>query len=232
LAALVLPWVAWRRGGVRHAVVAGAVLVLLCAPWAIRNTIRFDQPVLLTTSEGSVVAGANLPSTYRGPLIGGWDGAALANTRAGRDPGINEAAQSDRWRDEALDYAGDNTGRLPVVVAARVGRLWSVYPWSPRAKVDYAEGFHNRLRTVEYAAYPALLIVVALSIAGALALRRRAAPVWPLLAPLVLVTLVSALAFGDLRFRQAADVSLVVLAGVGVLALAERVAERRSHARA
>jgi hypothetical protein len=47
-------------------------------------------------------------------------------------------------------------------------------------------------------------------------LRRRGVALAPLLAPLVLVTLVSALFFGDVRFREAADVSLVLLAAAAV----------------
>ena len=222
LAALLLPWVAWRGGGIRHAAIAGVVLVVACAPWAIRNTAVFDQPVGMATTQGSVVAGENLPTTYRGPLLGGWDGVGLYRTPAGRNPSLNEAVQSDRWTDEGIEYARDHAGRVPAVVAVRVLRLWSIYPWDPRDRADYAQGFHNRLRTVEFAAYVALLAVAILAVVGGLALRRRGAPLWPFVAPIVLVTVVSATAYGDLRFRQAADVAMPMLAGVGLAAVAGR----------
>jgi 4-amino-4-deoxy-L-arabinose transferase-like glycosyltransferase len=222
LAALLLPWVAWRGGGIRNAAVAAAVLIVVCVPWAIRNTATFDEPVGLTTSAGSVVAGANAHSAYYGHLFGGWDPAALGGEQAGHAQELNEAVQDDEWLDRGRDYAGDHAGRLPAVVGARVLRLWSVYPWSPARKADYAEGFQSRLRSVEYAGQAALVVVAVLAVVGAFALRRRAEPLWPLVAPIVLVTLVSALAYGDLRFRQAADVAMVALAGIGAMALAER----------
>jgi hypothetical protein len=55
-----------------------------------------------------------------------------------------------------------------------------------------------------------------LALLGALALRRRGQPLWPLLAPVLIVTLVSAFGHGDIRYRHAADVALVALAGVGL----------------
>ncbi len=45
---------------------------------------------------------------------------------------------------------------------------------------------------------------------------------WPLLAPVVVVTLISALFYGLLRFRVPAEVSLVVLAAVAVVELLDR----------
>jgi hypothetical protein len=47
-------------------------------------------------------------------------------------------------------------------------------------------------------------------------LRQRGRTVWPLLAPVVVVTLISALFYGLLRFRVPAEVSLVVLAAVAL----------------
>ena len=47
-------------------------------------------------------------------------------------------------------------------------------------------------------------------------LRRRREPLWPFLVPVALVTLVSVLGHGDPRYRHAADVAIVILAGVGL----------------
>jgi hypothetical protein len=53
--------------------------------------------------------------------------------------------------------------------------------------------------------------------------------VWPFLVPVVLVTLVSMLGHGDPRYRHAADVSLVILAGVGVAGMKGRPWARLSR---
>src|SRR3712207_6906465 len=49
----------------------------------------------------------------------------------------DEAKDGDRLREKGLEYAADNAGRLPFVIAARVGRTWAVYPFDPAAKVNY-----------------------------------------------------------------------------------------------
>jgi hypothetical protein len=190
---------------------------VLAAPWAIRNTTTFDQRVLLATGEGAVIAGANLPSTYHGSLLGGWDFFGLYATPAGRSVVSNEAVQSDRWREEGTEYARDHVGRLPAVAAARVGRTWGLYPLDPRERAAEVAFSQSKLRRVEQAAFPALLLAAALAIIAAVALRRRGAALWPLAAPVLLVTAVSVVAYGDPRFAQAGNVAVVVLAGVGAV---------------
>jgi 4-amino-4-deoxy-L-arabinose transferase-like glycosyltransferase len=226
LAALLLPWIAVRARP-RDAVVVAVTVAVLCAPWAIRNSAQYDRPVLLTTGDGSVLAGANLPTTYHGSLLGGWDFVGLYRTPAGRTVVLNEAEQSNRWRREGLDYAGDHAGRLPVVMGARVLRTWGFYPFDPLDRADVIAFHGGRIRTVEVMAYPALLLVIGLAVAGFVALRRRGAPLWPLVANLLLVVAVSAFGYGDPRFAQAANVVMVVLAGVGVVVAADAAISRR-----
>jgi hypothetical protein len=223
LAVLLAPLV-WRAGGRRgrNLLVAAAAIAVIVLPWCVRNTAVFDRPVGLTTGAGSIVAGANLDATYHGRLLGAWDPAGLYRTPAGRTLRRNEAVQSGRWRADAEDYVGDHVGRVPVVVAARVGRTWSLYPIAPAEKVRFASDYYSHLHTAEYAVLLVYLIGLALAIVGALALRRAGGPLWLLAAPAVLVTLISVAGYGDTRFRQAADVAIAVLAGLGAHALLER----------
>ena len=51
-----------------------AVLVVL--PWTARNWIVFDRPVLISTNDSSVIAGANCPSAYGRPLGRGTSSAS------------------------------------------------------------------------------------------------------------------------------------------------------------
>ena len=59
-------------------------------------------------------------------------------------------------------------------------------------------------------------LVFLLAVAGAAALREQRRRLLVLLAPVLLVTLVSAAGFGTPRFRQAAEVVLVLLAAVAL----------------
>ena len=63
----------------------------------------------------------------------------LYRTPAGRHVDPNEAVQSDRWRDEGIAYARHHAVRLPAVVAARVGRTWELFPFSPIERAAISE---------------------------------------------------------------------------------------------
>lgn len=215
---LALP-IALRRGSeqrVRSAALVCAAAAAICLPWVVRNSLEFDRLTPITTGDGSVIAGANLPSTYYGPLLGDWDFQGLYRTPAGRAVDPNEAVQSDRWRKEGIDYARDHASRLPVVIAARIGRTWDLYPLSPVARATYGSDYYKHIRALEYPAQLMLWVVVALAIFGAVVLRRRERPVWPFLVPVGIVTFVSVIGHGDPRYRHAADVALVILAGAGL----------------
>ena len=218
LLALLLAPLVWAAGGrrVRNLLAVAAAIAVVVLPWCVRNTAVLDRPVGLTTGAGSVVAGANIDTTYHGRLLGAWDPLGLYRTPAGKTLRRNEAIQSGRWRRDAQRYVGDHLGRLPVVVAARVGRTWSIYPLGPAEKVRFASDYYSHLHSVEYLVLLVYVAGLALAIAGVVTLRRGGGPLWLLLAPAVLVTLISAAGYGDTRFRQAADVSIAVLAGLGL----------------
>jgi 4-amino-4-deoxy-L-arabinose transferase-like glycosyltransferase len=193
-----------------------AATVLVCLPWCVRNSLQFDRPTLITTGDGSVVAGSNLRSVYYGPNIGYWDFAGLYKTPAGRHPDPNEAVQSDRWRREGVEFAADHASRLPAVLVARVARTWELFPLDPGERFSLAHEQFHHIRKLEYVGQVMLVAVWILAVLGGVSLRRRREPVWPFLVPVALVTLVSVLGHGDPRYRHAADVALVILAGVGL----------------
>jgi hypothetical protein len=185
---------------------------LAIAPWVIRNAVTFERSTFLTTGDGSVLRGANCDPAYRGQRTGDWDIRCLSGYRVPRDESILAA----RWRDEALDYAADNLGRVPVVMAARIARSFSLYP-SPARQVIELDFVEDRPRTLVWVALTAYAAAVALAAVGIAALRDRLAVVAILLAPVALVVLTSVAGYGSWRFRQAAEVSFVVLAGIGVI---------------
>jgi hypothetical protein len=203
----------WRTGAI-----AAGVAALIVVPWCIRNTVEFNRPVTIATGDGSVLAGANTHATYYGNLIGGWDVGGL-NGPAPAAAQINEAVGSDAGRTRAFDYAKHHLGRLPVVLAARVLRTWNLYPFAPAAQVREYAFFSGSTHWAEWLSLISSWLACALAVVGGLALRRRRQPLAPLLAPVVLVTVVSLLFNGDPRYRDAADISLVLLGTVGALSV-------------
>ena len=230
LLVVLLAPVVWRAGGrrLRNATLVCAGVALLVVPWCVRNTVVFDRPVGLTTGIGSILAGANIDSTYHGRLLGAWDPLGSYRTPAGRTLVRNEAVQSGRWRADAGRYVRHHLGRVPVVVAARIGRTWSLYPLAPAEKARFASNYYRRLNSVEYLALATFLLAVCLAAVGVRAMRRASGPLWLFAAPMVLVTVISAVGYGDVRFRQAADVSIAVLAGVGAQTVVSRGRRREA----
>jgi Dolichyl-phosphate-mannose-protein mannosyltransferase len=231
LLVLLLPFAVRRAGArpLRHALVAVAATAVVIAPWCIRNSIEFDRPAGITTGDGAVLAGANDELTYHGRFIGAWDFAGLALPPPTGAARFNEAAGAVRLRDKGLRYARHHASRLPLVIPARVLRTWSVYPFDPTTKVRYTALVEKRR---EWAEWPTLFMawaVMLLAIAGAVGLRRRGVWLAPFVVMAVLATLVSAVFYGDVRFREAADVSLVVLAAAALVSLRPWVLQKRQQ---
>ena len=218
LVVLLVPVALWGAPERRLRLGAVAVLAALVvvAPWCVRNTLAFDRPTGISTGDGGVLAGANNDVAYHGPQAGAWSLGGLALPHLPLSVRSNDAEFSARLRRKGLDYAGDHAGRVPAVVALRVMRTWTVYPLDPEDKVTY-NAFVSGRRT--WAEWTALLVgwaTMLLALAGAVRLRRRGVGIGPLIAPMVLVTVVSVVSVGDVRVREAADVCLVVLAAAAV----------------
>jgi hypothetical protein len=205
----------------RLALVCAATLAVLL-PWTVRNVSAFDRFVLISTNDGSLLAGANCPDTYSGPLIGGWSFECISPSR----PGEDDAERSARWRREGLEYAREHAERLPLVVPVRMLRTWDLY--KPRDQVRFAEGRQLDMARAGVVWYFAML---PLAVIGFLALRRRVWPLLLLVMPL-LVTVTSALGYGVPRLRHAAEIALVVLAAAGAERLYSAWSARRGRERA
>jgi 4-amino-4-deoxy-L-arabinose transferase-like glycosyltransferase len=211
-------WVAARRAGLpardvatRLAIlVAGGVLVV--APWTVRNVVLFDEVVLISINDSTVLAGANCPSTYAGPELGGWDVNCVAPV------GGNEVEEAAVWREQGLEHLRANVDRLPAVVAARLARTAGV--WEPLEAT--AEGRHEGTQAVGNVVWLVVLAPGAVLGAAVLARRRRRAELLVLLAPVAATLVVTVVGFGMLRFRHSAELAAVVLTAVGATAVAHR----------
>lgn len=210
-----------RRAFARWTLAGIGAFALVLAPWAIRNATTFEARVLISTNGDGVWVGSNCPATYDGPLIGSWVFSCY-----GRRPPGDEAQQSVVYRERGLRYARDHAGRVPVVVAARLGRLLDVYrPWTQGIYFNASEGRGSRASKL---ALPAWWLLAPLALAGALLLRRRrTVGLGVILAPVVMVLCVGAGVYGSTRFRFAAEPSVVVLAAVAVHAALRRLGRLR-----
>lgn len=223
---LVVPMVLLARelrwsARVRHLVFAGLGCVVALAPWTIRNATTFEAFVSLSTNGDELNVYANCADTYEGKYLGFWlfDCQERIRRVEGEAPG-DEAERAKYWRDVGWDYARDHVEELPKVVAARVGRQWELF--RPLQNVDFAaiEGRDTRVAGAGLAMY---YLLVPAAIAGAMRLRRRGVPQLPLVAQFLSVTLTAAYAYGTVRFRAPAELSLSVLAGVGLVPVVGRV---------
>jgi 4-amino-4-deoxy-L-arabinose transferase-like glycosyltransferase len=193
---LVLLLLAWkRREAVRPLVAMCLACAVVLAPWVIRNLSAFDR-VMMSNQSAETIAGANCPTTYNGIGIGFWDVTCI---RPIGTPTEDEADRAAGQKATGLRYARHHLGRLPLVVAARVGRTW---------------GFFRPVATTTDKVVAWILLVLA--VPGLVLLRRRGAPVAILLLPAAVVTIASALSFGWLRYRFGADIAFLVLAAVTV----------------
>jgi len=221
-----LAW--WRsaghpRRGLMPVLVIGATLVTI-APWTLYNVGRFDRPVTLSTNDGTTLLGANCDTTYYDD-IGGWDIRCLAPVPTTETE--DASVRSIERRDIAVDYIGDHLGRLPVVVAARVGRALDLYGLDSLIALDHGE------EKAEWAVWVGIVMfwVLALaSIVGWRALGRaddglaeRSRARWWLVVPLAAVLLTTVLFYGAHRIRAPAEPVLVVLGAVGLLVVWDRL---------
>jgi 4-amino-4-deoxy-L-arabinose transferase-like glycosyltransferase len=192
---------------------------IVLAPWVGRNFATFEDATYISTGEGIALLGANCPQTYGGAYLGSWSLSCVLSGSSATD----ESVQSSRDQHAAVQYAEHHAGRLPVVVAARIGRLWDLYQPIQMADGDVNEGRPVPASLAGLWVYYALL---PLGIAGIAILRRRHIHQWYLLVPAGVVTLVSALVFGQVRFRAPFEVCLVVLAAPPLVLLASGVGRR------
>jgi 4-amino-4-deoxy-L-arabinose transferase-like glycosyltransferase len=239
-----LTWRSGRSGAlparerlVRGAAALGVALVVL-APWTIRNAVRFDAFVPVSNNAATLVDGANCDPTYQGANLGLWrETFSQFGDRARQlpqaqacfegfdiaDPNFDEVKVASKHRRDGLQYAQDHAGSLPKVMAVRVLRTWGLY--APRQQVNF-ESLEGRPREWQMRGTVMHWIVLPLAVIGVVLLRRRRAVVWPLVTTALAVSVISALTYGQQRFRVGAEPALCVLAAASIVAFARTVRQR------
>jgi 4-amino-4-deoxy-L-arabinose transferase-like glycosyltransferase len=210
-AALAARQVALRRRFGLAAVGVLAALVVL-APWVGRNLAAFKDPTYISTGDGLALLGANCPAAYSGPGLGEWHLACVASPNAN-----DESVKSSLDQHAAIQFAEHHAGRLPVVVLARIGRLWDFFEPAQMINIDVNEGRPKPAARAGLVVYYALL---PFALAGVVILRRRGLRQWFLLVPAGVLTVVAGLYYGTVRFRAPFEVCLVVLAAPALVLVA------------
>lgn len=223
-------WTAGRR--IQHPAAALLALVVVLAPWAVRNLGEFDRLTPLGTSSGYTLAGAWNPESARGgpafafsrepPTIPAW-GDLFTPAR------FDESQLEQRLRTRALRYGRDHPGFVVRATGAHVLRQFLVGPGQAQQadlsarELGIPDGSRWPLR-------PALLLTVLLAaLAAVLVLRRlvRPGPWWLWLVPLAMLASTAPIVGGP-RYRIPLDPFLALAAAVAVVWLADLVRARRA----
>jgi 4-amino-4-deoxy-L-arabinose transferase-like glycosyltransferase len=251
---LCIPMVRWASGQsgtdcARRLAAFGIAGVLIVGPWVGYNLSRFERPVYISTGLGATLGGGACEKAFDGPLVGYWAGCGAQQVAVTVPPGTDpatplgratiqraarlqlakegdESVRESQARHHAIDYIRAHKGRFPVVVLARVGRLWGVFrPWQT-AKLDAK--IEGRGLLPARSAMVGYLLLAAASIPGFVLLVRRKQSVAPFVALALVVTFAAATSFGVQRYRAPFDVVMPVLAAVALETLWSRHQARRA----
>jgi 4-amino-4-deoxy-L-arabinose transferase-like glycosyltransferase len=242
LIALLLPLLGLAPSGLSRASrlkqlgAALGVAIVVLLPWVVRQTVRFERPTFLTTTLGLNLRIGTCRAGYYGDRIGSSDPnmwlplADEGSDQCGIDRTLEtEPEQDDEYLAQALTYIRDNMGRVPIVAAARQGRMWGVF--RPLQTATFEQEFGGGPLVVHHAGVVFYWALVPFAVTGALHLRRSGVALLPMLPFFVVAVAAAAIAFGTYRYRAPAEVPIVIFAAVGISRLWARVADHAKAAR-
>ena len=209
-----LPW----KTRARIYGVMGLVCLAAIAPWVIRNNLVMTNRLTLSDGAGTVLVQANCDLTYygdeHGDHIGGWYLYCGSRTQPYGPNGevLDESQRDAVVRAQAMDYISAHIGRLvTVVVPARIGRMWSVYQPIDQMRTEIVE---RRPAMASWIGFWQYVLLMPFVFAGIVIQWRRREPVFVLLLWAALVTLTAATTFGNLRYRTAAEITIVMFSAI------------------
>ncbi len=205
----------------------GATCAAMIAPWVIYNHGRFVHPVYLSAGLEITMAVANCDSTYdiKSGNFAYWDYyCQFPIDRAAERRGLDSGEESERslyMRQAVQHFVSEHKLKLPVVLAARLGRLTGLYRVEAQRVADVAvEGRPAAVATTASVQY---LLLAPFGLGGVLVLRRRRRQLYPLLALVGTVVISTLLTWPNTRYRAPAEPAICILAAVAIVALVGRV---------
>ena len=209
--------VEWRKRAAYIGLGTLAALVVV-APWVGYNLSRFQKPVFISSGLGVTLASANCPATYSGAFEGYWQWECAL--RAPVDQNRDESVQGSEAQHYAMQIIAAHSNRIVPVEFARLGRAFGFFHPLQQMRLDAA--VETRPHHWAIAGLLMYYALVALSIPGAVLLRRRHVPITPLVAVGLTVVVSVTIAFGTTRYRSPFEISLVLLASVTLAYLWDR----------
>ena len=214
----------------------GVVCLAAIAPWIIRNNMVMEEPLTLSDGAGTVLVQANCDRTYYGDEygdhIGGWYLYCDSRTQPYGPNGelLDESERDVVVRERAMTYIRSHTGRLlTVVIPARVGRMWGLYQPITQMRTEIVE---RRPAVPTWIGFWQYLFLVPFMLAGIVIQWRRREPVLVLLLWAALATFTAATAFGNIRYRTAAEITITIFAAISFDAIWGAIAGRRTSSAA
>jgi 4-amino-4-deoxy-L-arabinose transferase-like glycosyltransferase len=197
--------------------------VVVVAPWVGYNMSRFSHPVFISAGLGPTLASTDCAGVFYGPNTGYWSYPCAQAAPTG--PSIDESAQSAAQQSYALNYIRSHENRIIPVVAARLGRAFGLFHPIQQIRLDK----QSETRPYHWALLGLWMYygLAVLSVVGAVLLRRRKIPIFPLVGIGLTVAISVVLTFGDTRYRTAFEVALVILPSVTVDWLWSRVSSQK-----
>ena len=206
-----------RRVWLRSAAIGSAGVLLTLGAWTVRNAISLGHPQPFTNNSGTLIAGSNCDEVYSGFRTGLWWFDCVPTIQFQLNDEVEGAAIQ---RDAGISYATDHLSELPKVAVVRVARTFGV--WDVRTQLFF-ESFEGRNYDWLRAGWLMWIALAPLAVIGGVVHRRRGAELWPLIVPIGIALLTAASAYGNQRFRVIAEPGVVVLAAVGLVAIARSI---------
>jgi 4-amino-4-deoxy-L-arabinose transferase-like glycosyltransferase len=209
------PGAGWRRR-ITWFAVAGVACVIVVTPWTVYNLGRFERPVLLSNGAGQAMRAGNCDPTYSGEHFGSFStigqpgdphGCSILTKRFAADQTVADG----QLRSAALEYMSQHKTRVPVVVAARIGRTFNFF--RPFQQVHIEAERRSSLWILQVAMF-SYWVLLPFAVYGAVVARRRRIPIYPLVAFVAIVVISVSLTIGNVRYRAPAEIPIVLLAAV------------------
>jgi Dolichyl-phosphate-mannose-protein mannosyltransferase len=217
-------WVAWRDlckgAGSRRVFVLLILLVLLVAPWIIRNSLLVGYPTGMSTA-AAIAMWAGLVN--EDVLLGSnfdWTAHIPPMDRVRLDPyGATSAAEADRRINELVRrYAVAH----PLAVSKQL--LWNmILFWSPVSRTVVKEGFDARPAELLSLLYFCAILTLA---AAGIFLNRRPPEARLALAVVLAMTVAHAPFYATLRYRIQIEMFLTPYAAAALCSLASHLVKR------
>jgi hypothetical protein len=159
------------------------------------------------------LAGA-CPAVFTGFHIGSYDQTCVFAATLGKKITGDESEADGAQQRASIDFTRDHVDQLPAVLLAREGRAWSVFQPYAQTELDTVD-----TRFELWAARTGLYmywVLLPLAAYGLVVLHQRGVPIYSFIGFAVIVVFITAITFGETRYRSSAEVGIVIAAAVAI----------------